>query len=471
MPEIRSETPWTDEELDRALEHLLAKSQVHANSLGRVVTMIDPTSAVGAGPAGRRRTGLLMAAVVVAVAVAVGVPLAVFRPTVAPATAGTRTPLSVEACNRHNLTTGEVAPTPAPTVAAPVGSPATTWYSAARAAQLSMALRAALPAGTCVFRRSAWGDLTFPAQLNPGDAGVAPHVGELDAQAAGRLVTTAGDGNLMMSIFSAVDASRCIADRFDRMLTDKDGTVIWQLTTSAASPTTKWAVLIVTAYRTNGTCTMLRLADERAGADDTPSRPGMTATGALPLSMAQLTTLVAAPGLTIRPTAGTDSATTPFTITPEAGRTDVSYPAAERRAMPTLSGPDLTGKTLRLSDYRGKVVVINFWGSWCAPCRAEAVQLRSASASLAAGGVRFLGIDVKDSTANARAFDSAENIPYPSVFDPKSQVWQAISGSKLSALPVTIVLDKQHRVSQVWTRAVTRADLTVVVDRLVHEIE
>ncbi len=107
----------------------------------------------------------------------------------------------------------------------------------------------------------------------------------LDAQAGGRLITAAGDGDLSVSVFHAEDAKRCVTDRFDRTMTGQDGTVIWQLTTSATRSTMKWTVLVVTAYQRNGTCSVLRVADERLGADDTPAGPGMTATGSIPLSL------------------------------------------------------------------------------------------------------------------------------------------------------------------------------------------
>ena len=230
-------------------------------------------------------------------AAAVSVPLALLHSTGAP-TASTGVPLSTRSCAAHNRTANAVKPAATQPVAAPAASPTTNWYSPAKAEQLTRALQSALPPGTCVFNGSSWGNLTFPDQLNPGN--LTPGVGQLDAQAGGRLVTPAGDGDLSVSIFRAADPKGCLEGPFDRTFTDQHGTVIWQLTSSATDVTThtRWIVLVVTAFQKNGTCSVLRVADERAGADDTPTRFGITATGAPPLSLTQLTALATAPGLT-----------------------------------------------------------------------------------------------------------------------------------------------------------------------------
>ncbi|MGH3932316.1 MAG: TlpA disulfide reductase family protein, partial [Pseudonocardiaceae bacterium] len=86
-------------------------------------------------------------------------------------------------------------------------------------------------------------------------------------------------------------------------------------------------------------------------------------------------------------------------VTP-GGKTDIFYdPPAERGTVGELSGDNLTepGKTVSLDDYRGRVVVLNVWGSWCGPCRSEADDLVRVAELTAAQRVQFLGIDVRDS--------------------------------------------------------------------------
>ena len=156
--------------------------------------------------------------------------------------------------------------------------------------------------------------------------------------------------------------------------------------------------------------------------------------------------------------ASTPAPATGFALTPVAGKTEYSFPAQQRQVLQPLSGPRLggNGATLRLSDFSGKVVVINVWGSWCAPCRSQMPALNAASAQFAPAGVQFLGVDIRDTTTGAEA----AGIPYPSIFDPDRK---ALLGLPTGSIPLTIVLDKQHRVAHLWLQEITEASLTNVV--------
>src|SRR6266705_4617747 len=79
----------------------------------------------------------------------------------------------------------------------------------------------------------------------------------------------------------------------------------------------------------------------------------------------------------------------------------VLYPAGHRPLAPGFTATTLTGSKLSFSSYRGKVVVLNFWGSWCVPCREEASTLAAVAAKYQPSGVSFLGVDVRDTTASA----------------------------------------------------------------------
>lgn len=120
----------------------------------------------------------------------------------------------------------------------------------------------------------------------------------------------------------------------------------------------------------------------------------------------------------------------------------------ERGEPVDLSGPKLGGGEFDVAAHRGKVVLINIWGSWCAPCRGEAPALEEAWKELAPRGVQFLGINTKDSEAAALAFEDTYKITYPSLADPDGEL-QLVFRKSLppTAIPSTIVLDARGRVA------------------------
>ena len=145
-------------------------------------------------------------------------------------------------------------------------------------------------------------------------------------------------------------------------------------------------------------------------------------------------------------------------------------PEGERATAPEFGGTLLDGGAFSSTQLAGDVAVINFWGSWCAPCRLETPAFSEVSEEYADEGVQFLGIDVKEADQQfADAFVERFDIAFPSLYDPKGEVALAFRDYPASAIPSTIVLDPQYRVAAVYTGEVQQDDLRRVLDRVLAE--
>lgn len=163
-----------------------------------------------------------------------------------------------------------------------------------------------------------------------------------------------------------------------------------------------------------------------------------------------------------------------FEFVAPGGKTDIAYDPPSSRGKPgPLSGPDLmdTSRTISLNDFAGKVVVINVWGQWCGPCRAEIAQLEKVYQATRNDGVAFLGIDVRDNDIDApRDFVTDRKVSYPSIYDPAMRTMIAFGGKyPATVIPSTVVLDREHRVAAVFLRELLAEDLLPVVQRLAAE--
>jgi thiol-disulfide isomerase/thioredoxin len=142
----------------------------------------------------------------------------------------------------------------------------------------------------------------------------------------------------------------------------------------------------------------------------------------------------------------------------------VTYPVGHRPLAPDITGTSLTGTAIKLSSYRGKTVVLNFWGSWCAPCRGEAGVLALLDKQYSAKGVAFLGDDVADTPANALAFTRGVGISYPSINDQGYAVVQQLSQVvPVSDTPTTVVIDKTGHVAGTIIGAVNYGEMTTLL--------
>lgn len=145
----------------------------------------------------------------------------------------------------------------------------------------------------------------------------------------------------------------------------------------------------------------------------------------------------------------------------------VVFPAAERKAAPAISGATVDGGTYRLAADKGSVVVMNFWASWCAPCRLEASALESTYQATRSSGVTFIGVNSRDERDAARSFES-DHTTYPSLFDPNGKV--ALRFADVStALPCTVIIDRSGKVAVVIRNTVTQDKLTPLIDQVSAE--
>ena len=144
--------------------------------------------------------------------------------------------------------------------------------------------------------------------------------------------------------------------------------------------------------------------------------------------------------------------------------------AAQREAAPSLSGTALDGKPFSLSQYRGDVVVVNVWGSWCTPCRVEGPALQETFQRYQSKGVRFLGINVRDDNAAAQAFEANLGVTYPSLQDPnETLLLQFKSVVPPTSIPSSVVIDRNGKVAVRILGAVTEPQLAQQLDAVVGE--
>ncbi|MGI6876965.1 TlpA family protein disulfide reductase [Amycolatopsis sp. 3B14] len=158
-----------------------------------------------------------------------------------------------------------------------------------------------------------------------------------------------------------------------------------------------------------------------------------------------------------------------FQLVSPNGQTSIRYPPHERQTIPDLTGPSVTdpGSTLSVAGYAGRVVVLNVWGSWCPPCRTETHVLKRLSE--AHPDVAVLGVNVRDDPDAAADFMRGFAVNYPSMSDESGRILLNLRGIPLSAVPVTLVVDKLQRVASVHLGAVLDADLEPVLRDVLAE--
>lgn len=160
-----------------------------------------------------------------------------------------------------------------------------------------------------------------------------------------------------------------------------------------------------------------------------------------------------------------------FTFVSPGGQTRIFYPPEQRGKLSDLTGPDLMhpDQQLHLNQFQGQPVVINLWGSWCPPCRAEADDIAKVQHDTRQLGVQVLGVDVRDNQQAAQDFHRDRQLPYPSIYDPTGRSLLALKNYPRGAVPSTIVLDRDHKVAAIFMTQLLAHELEPAVRNIATE--
>ncbi|MEV6929609.1 TlpA disulfide reductase family protein [Dactylosporangium sp. NPDC051485] len=143
--------------------------------------------------------------------------------------------------------------------------------------------------------------------------------------------------------------------------------------------------------------------------------------------------------------------------------------AADRVAAPAISGNLMDGSgKFELAQHKGQVVVVNFWASYCAPCRTEAPELEKVLSATKAQGVTFIGVNIRDQRDPANAYLADIKPSYGSIFDPSAALALKFDVPP-NSIPATLVIDKDGRIAAVMRSQIDQALLEPVVRDLLAE--
>ncbi|MCN9243381.1 TlpA family protein disulfide reductase [Streptomyces sp. RY43-2] len=146
---------------------------------------------------------------------------------------------------------------------------------------------------------------------------------------------------------------------------------------------------------------------------------------------------------------------------------------ADRQPAGAMKGETLDGKRLDVADLRGKVVVMNVWGSWCVPCRAEIPNFVKVAKAVKGKGVEFVGINTREaSRTQAVAFEKDFHVDYPSLYDPTGKlVLAGFPKGTLNpqTLPSTIVLDQDGKIAARSLQGLSEERLRKMIDAVLAD--
>jgi cytochrome c biogenesis protein CcmG/thiol:disulfide interchange protein DsbE len=140
-----------------------------------------------------------------------------------------------------------------------------------------------------------------------------------------------------------------------------------------------------------------------------------------------------------------------------------SQPPQAGNPVPGFELQAFDGSSMNLAEHRGKVVVVNFFASWCDPCRLEAADLEQSWHTYQDRGVQFFGIAYKDADSKARAFLEEYSVSYPSTVERGNRTARAYG---LTGVPETFVIDQEGLLVRHFLGPITQAQLSLEIDEL-----
>ncbi|HUY98968.1 MAG TPA: TlpA disulfide reductase family protein [Thermomicrobiaceae bacterium] len=123
---------------------------------------------------------------------------------------------------------------------------------------------------------------------------------------------------------------------------------------------------------------------------------------------------------------------------------------------PTIVLPGLNGQTVKLSDLRGKVVLVNFWATWCPPCQAEMPELQSVYQARQGGVFVILGVDQAESADIVRPYVDQRHFSWTFALDQNTDVSRAYG---VYGIPQSFLVDQQGRIAYIWKGPLSRSEL------------
>ena len=134
--------------------------------------------------------------------------------------------------------------------------------------------------------------------------------------------------------------------------------------------------------------------------------------------------------------------------------------------LPDITLPDLGGTQRQLSEWQGKIVVLNFWATWCAPCRKEIPEFITLQQEFGEKGLQFIGIAVEE-VEPAKEFSDSSGINYPNLVGQVAGIKYSVPlGNMISTVPFTAIFDRQGNIVHRQLGEISRGKILEIVTPL-----